>query len=265
MNIIKHEMKANRKSLLLWSIGVVFMVVVGMGKFAGLNGTGESMNELMDEMPKSLQAIMGSTGFDLTTAMGYFGLLFLYLVIMATIHAVILGADIMSKEERDKTVEFLLVKPISRTKVITSKLLAALINLLIFNLVNFVSSIIIVRIYAKGEEVVWDIALLMLAMLILQLIFLVIGAAIAAIYKEAKSATAISTGVLLITFILSIAINMSDKLEVMKYFTPFKYFEAAHILNDGGFDPVNLVISLVLIVVLTAITYHFYQKKDLNL
>ena len=169
MNIVKRELKANRKSLLLWSIGVLFMVGVGMGKYAGMNGTGETMNELMAEMPKSLQAIMGSGGFDLSTAIGYYGLLFLYLVIMATIHAVMLGANIIAKEERDKTAEFLLVKPISREKVITAKLLASLINLLVFNFVTLVSSFIFVRQFSQGQEVLRDIGLLMFGMLIMQL------------------------------------------------------------------------------------------------
>ena len=44
---------------------------------------------------------------------------------MATVHAAMLGADIISKEERDKTAEFLFVKPISRNKIIISKLLGS--------------------------------------------------------------------------------------------------------------------------------------------
>ena len=111
------------------------------------------MNELFAQMPKSMQTIFGIGTFDLSKASGYYGMLFLYLLLMATIHAAMLGADIISKEERDKTSEFLLVKPISRNKIITSKLLAALINIIIFNIITLVSSIIIVGKYSKGEAV----------------------------------------------------------------------------------------------------------------
>lgn len=262
MNIFLREMKSNRTSLILWCIGVLFMVATGMMKFTSLASTGTSLNEFIADMPKSLQAIMGNNSLDLSNAIGYYGVLYLYLVVMAGIHATMLGANIISKEERDKTVEFLLVKPISRSRMITSKLLAAVLNLVIFNMITFVSSIVMVQKYAEGEAVVGDISIMMVGMFILQLIFLVIGTAIAAIYKNAQKAVSVSTGILLITFILSIAINMNNKLEILKYFTPFKYFEASKLMN-GGFESVYIILSLILILASTISTYIFYEKRDL--
>jgi ABC-2 type transport system permease protein len=66
-------------------------------------------------------------------------------------------------------------------------LLAAFVNILIFNLVTFLSSILIVQKYSKGEEVSEDIAILMVGMLILQLLFMVIGTAIASLKKNPKT------------------------------------------------------------------------------
>lgn len=264
MNLFKREMKANLKSLIIWSIGVIFMVASGMGKYASLEGTGQSMNALMAEMPKSLQAIMGTGSLDLSTPLGYYGVLFLYLAVMAAIHAAMLGSNIIAKEERDKTVEFLLVKPISRTRMITSKLLAALVNILIFNAVTFASSVGMVRKYAEGENVTGDITLLMIGMLILQLLFLVIGTSIAAIYKNAKKATSLATGILLFLFILSIAIDLNEKLDGLKFLTPFKYYDAKLVLQEGGFEPLYLTLSALLLLGLTIMTYVFYRKRDMN-
>ena len=66
---------------------------------------------------------------------------------------------LFQKKRRDKTVEFLLVKPISRSQMITSKLLAAFLNIVIFNVITFISSVVMVQKYAEGEEVVGDISL----------------------------------------------------------------------------------------------------------
>lgn len=265
MNLFKREIKANRKSLIIWCIGVVFMVASGMAKFSSLEGTGQSMNALMADMPKSLQAIMGTGSLDLSTPIGYFGVLFLYLAVMAAIHAAMLGSNILAKEERDKTVEFLVVKPLSRTKMITSKLMAALVNILIFNLVTFASSVGMVQKYAEGEDVMGDIMLLMVGMFIIQLIFLVIGTAIAAVLTNAKKATSLATGILLLLFILSVAVDLNDKLEGLKFLTPFKYYDAKLILEEGGFDPLYLVLSFLLLAGLTIVTYVFYRKRDMNL
>lgn len=265
MNLFKRELKANSKSLIIWSIGIIFMVVSGMGKYSSLEGTGQSMNALIDDMPKSLQAIMGTGSLDLSTAIGYFGVLFLYLAVMAAIHAAMLGSNIIAKEERDKTVEFLLVKPISRTRMMTAKLSAALVNIVAFNLVTFVSSLGMVRKYAPGEDVTGSIMMLMIGMFILQLIFLVLGTAIAAIYTNAKKATSLTTGILLFLFILSIAIDLNEKLDKLQFLTPFKYFDAKQVLGEGGFEPLYLVLSFFLLIGLTIMTFVFYRKRDMNL
>ncbi|MBC8062758.1 MAG: ABC transporter permease subunit [Clostridiaceae bacterium] len=263
MNIFIREMKAHRKSLIIWGISIMFMVVAGMAKYTVIS-SGDSMNELMNSMPKGLQAIMGGGAIDLTKASGFYGMLFLYLVLMAAVHAAMLGADIISKEERDKTFEFLMVKPVSRKTIITFKLLAALANLIIFNIINLVFSIMIVNQYAKGESVNGDIAILMMGMFILQLIFFFIGTSIAAVSKNPKTSTSLSTGILLATFILSIIIDLNDKLINLKYLTPFKYYEAKNLMYGGGLKPVFLILSLVIIGVLFLATYRFYEKRDLN-
>jgi ABC-2 type transport system permease protein len=264
MNIYLKELKFHRKSLIFWSIGVFLMVASGMVKYAGLSSSGESLTELFAQMPKSVRTVMGVGDLDVSKASGFYGVLYIYLVLMATIHAVMLGASIISKEERDKTSEFLFVKPVSRTKIITAKLLAALTNIVVINLVTFVSSVIIVGKYNKGGSINGDIAVTMIGLFFLQLVFMVIGSAISAMKRRPKTASSQATGILLITFILSIAIDLKESLENLKYLTPFKYFEAKNMLDGGGVDSVYIAISIILTILLTIVTFVFYKKKDLN-
>jgi ABC-2 type transport system permease protein len=264
MNIFIREMKAHGKSLISWSIGMLFMIISGMGKYTSYVDSGQSINDLIDTMPKTLRAVLGFGDFDVTKASGFYGMLFLYLVIMVTIHASMLGANIIAKEERDKTTEFLMVKPVSRTKVITSKLLAALVNVVVLNLVTLVLSIAIVGKYSRGEEVAGDIQILMVAMFILQLLFLFVGTGIASVSRNPKVSASIATTVLLVTFIISVVIDMSSKLGGLKYITPFKYFTAQNIMYGGGLDTVFVILSFVIIAGMICVTYVFYRKRDLK-
>lgn len=264
MNIFIREMKAHSKSLILWSVGILFMIISGMNKYSYYAESGQSMTDLISKIPESLRAVLGFGNFDVTLASGFYGMLFLYLLVMVTIHASMLGANIISKEERDKTTEFLMVKPVSRSRIITSKLLAALVNVLILNIVTLVLSIIIVDKYSRGEEVTGDILILMIGMLILQVLFLLIGTGIASISKNPKIAASAATTALLVAFILSIVVDMNSKLEGLKYVTPFKYFDAQHVMYGGGLDPVFVILSAVIIAALVCVTYVFYRKRDLN-
>jgi ABC-2 type transport system permease protein len=264
MNVFIRELKAHRKSLVFWSIGVFLMVVSGMAKYSAYSSSGQSINELAASLPKSMRVILGFNSGDLSKVSVYFGMLYLYLLLMATIHAAMLGAAIFAKEERDKTFEFLFAKPVSRTAIITAKLLAVLVNIVIFNLVTFISSVILVGQYNKGESVNGQIAVLMIGMFILQLLFMVIGSAIAAVKKKPKTAASLATGILLITYLLSIIVDLNDHIEPLKYLTPFKYFEAKNIMSGSGLGLVYMVLASSLIIALTAVTYVFYKKRDLN-
>lgn len=265
MNIFLREMKANRKSLIIWCIGMVAMIGAGMGKFAGYVSSGMSIDDIMAIFPKSLLNVMGISGFDLSTAIGFYGVLFLYLILIATSHAVMLGTNIIAKEERDKTTEFLLVKPVSRSNVITSKLLAVILNITILNIVTFIGSLFAVNYFNKGDEILGDIIMLMVGMFILQLIFMSIGSLSATVSKKSKAAVSNATGILLITFMLYMATNMTDKLESLKYLTPFKYFEAESIILGNGIDLFFIILSVVIIGVSLAGTYGFYKRRDLNI
>ena len=264
MNIFIREMKAHRKSIVLWSIGMFFMIVSGMAKYTAYSGSGQSMNEILSKMPKTLKAVLGFGNFDVTKASGFYGLMYLYLLIMVAIHAVMLGSNIIAKEERDKTTEFLMVKPVSRTKIITSKLLAALTNIVILNLVTLVFSLAIVNKYSNGESITGDILILMAGMFILQVIYLFIGTAISAVSKNPKISASIATTVMMVTFIISIVIDLNSSLEGLKYITPFKYFTAQDLMYGGGLKPVFVIISFVIIAVMVFVTYVFYKKRDLK-
>ena len=263
MNVFLQEIKANLKALIIWSIGVGLLIAVSMGKYAGLAASEQSINDLLAQMPQFLKAITGVGTFDLSIATGYYGVLFIYLAMMATIHAAMLGANIIAKEERDKTAEFLFLKPISRYKIISAKLAASFINILVFNLVTLVFSILLVQIFSPGEAVASTISKLMAGMFMLQLIFLFVGSAIAAVSKRPETAPSLATGILLGTFILSIAIDLNNRLDKLKYITPFKYFEAKNLMYEGRVETFYLILSALIIAVLFWATYSFYAKRDL--
>lgn len=266
MTIFFRELKAHRRSLIIWCFGVVAMIGSGMSKYQALSSTGQTMNDLMAKMPKPLQTIFGTGDFDLSTAIGFYGVLFLYLLIMVTIHAVMLGARIISKEETDKTAEFLFTKPISRYQVVTAKLAASIINLLILNAITLVTSIAVVSMNNHGDTTITSpIVSLMIGLFILQLLFLVIGMATAAITNRPKSAGAISTGILLVTFLLSIIMDLNNHLSALRLITPFKYVEAKQVIQGNGLDYGYLSLSLTITGILLYLTYTIYNRGDINI
>jgi ABC-2 type transport system permease protein len=267
MNIYIRELKAHRKSIIIWSIAMILFVIMGMQKFSTLvggNGGSDEMMKLIDSMPSFLKAMWGVSSFDLTKATGYFGVLFSYLVLMSGVHASMLGSSIIYKEERDKTVEFLMVKPVSRKTIVTSKMLASLTNIVIFNLVTFITSIFVLKGFTN-EPIFSIIILSMIAMFFIQIIFLVMGSCAALIMKKPKRAGMITLFILIGAFFLSLIIDMSDKLEILKVLTPFKYFDAKEFFMSKQLSISFIVFTLIISTILMIKSYKQYEKRDLNI
>ena len=263
MNVFFRELKANRKALIIWSVCMFLLVASGMGKYTAYSASGAS-NEIFNKMPYSLKALLGLGSFDVTSMSGYFALLFLYIEITAAIHAVLLGSHIIAKEERDKTTEFLIPKPVSRTTIITSKLLAALVNILILNIVTLVSSIIMVSAYNKGADISGEIGMFMLSMFILQLIFQSLGAALAALIRNPKASGSLAVGILLASFVIAKVTDLTDRVNFLNLLSPFKYFSYNDMVKGNGLNFGIVILSLLLAAAFSVSTYFFYRKRDLN-
>lgn len=263
MNIFFREMKAYRKSLIIWCVVMFILILAGMTKYAGFAKTGELVNEMMETLPDPVKVLFGIGAIDLTEVKAYYSIFFLYFALLGTIHASMLGATIISKEERDKTAEFLLTKPTTRNNIITSKLIAALTNILIFNIATMVFSFMFVGYYNKGEPINKEIVMLMIALFILQLLFMSLGAALGAVSKRTKIATSTVTAILLGTYLLSVYIEMNEKVEFLRYITPFGYFDAKELIFGEGFNIGYVLLSFAIIVGLIGVTYKFYSKRDI--
>jgi len=262
VNIFFREIKANLKSLLIWC-GIMFLlVVIGTSKFAAFAGDSEAL-KILDTMPPAVLDAMSLRAFNLTTVTGFYGVMFIYFGLMAAISAAMWGSDIISKEERDKTVEFSLVLPVSRSKVITAKGLAALVNCIIFVLATWVFSLGMVQTYEPDSTFYSFLALEMQAMFMIALIFLALGLLLGCAMKRYKLSGSTAVGIILVTYFMSIISGMQENLDFMKYFTPFKYFDAGEIFRSGELDGMYLLISAGIIIVCVAVAYWIYRKRDL--
>lgn len=262
MNIFLRELKSSLRSLLIWCFGVMFLVYVGMMKYDGFSKAGESANELFEALPKALKVIMGMNNLDLALISGYYVIFFMYFSLLGAIHASMQGAIVLSKEERDKTADFLMVKPQKRRRVISIKILASLFNLVCLNLVTWLSSLIAIEFYNTGPSINTLVTQLMIALFLLQLVFFSVGFFFGGIFKT-KKATNLSTGVLLGTFLLSVIIDLYHKIDFLKFLTPFKYFDGKAIYENGihiGY----VLLSLLIVSVAIGLTYLLYQKRDLH-
>jgi len=262
MKIFLRELKANFKSLLIYCGISLFFLTVGFAKFSGYADNPELL-EVLNGLPEAMLDAFSMNAFNLTTVEGFFGVMFVFIGLILSIAAVMWGSDIISKEERDKTVEFALTLPVRRSTLIAAKTAVVITNSIILALFTWGITLANTARYNPAPDFYGFVALGMLAIFIMQLIFLAIGIFLGAAIKNHKRAGSIAISILLGTYFLSVIAGLNEDFEVLKYFTPFKYFDPALLLHESRLEPVYLWISLAIFVLSMAGAYLAYSRRDL--
>lgn len=262
MNIFTRELKANLKSLLVWAVIVFLFFTIGMSKFSAYYENPELI-EVLNTMPSALLTAFNMNAFNLTTVTGFFGVMFTYFALVLSIAAAMWGSDIISKEERDKTVEFSLTLPVTRSKLVTAKAAAAVVNCIALLLITWGVTLVNVRQYHPDEEFYNFLSLSMLALFIMQMIFLAVGIFLGCAMRQHKRSSSMAVSILLGTYFISVITGLDPDLEFLKYFSPFKYFDPALMLHDAKIELVFVGLSAGIIVVALAGAYLSYSRRDL--
>jgi len=239
---------------------IIFLV---MSIFSGFAESAEMLNEALTNFPKELLMAFGLDKIDLSSVLGFYSLAFLFCQVCLAIQAANYGFSLVSVEERDMTADFLLAKPVSRTKILTSKFLAALTGLTITNLVVWISSFAFIQLYRDGRPYDPKTLLLLLGtILAFQLFFLTVGLLVSLIVRRVRSVTPYSMALAFGMYVLSAFGGMlgEDKLDII---TPFKHFEPNYIVSNAAYDPLQLV-SVVVIILSIAGSYVLYLRRDIH-
>ncbi len=263
MNLFLWEMKSNLKGLLIWCASIVFLIASAMAEFSAYYNNPD-MTKILEAMPKEFLDAFNMNAGNLTTVSGYYTVIIMYFFIILGIHAAILGNQIISKEERDKTAEFLLTLPISREKVIAIKLAAAALNVLLLLLVTNVAFLIAALNYEVTTGLIQFVLRADVALFLVQLIFLSIGMLMAACLKRHKLSGRLSIVIVFVAYILSILMGITDKLDRFKFLTPYKYFDLMKLSQGENVSGVYLYFAIAIILTAIALTFYLYRRRDLR-
>jgi len=237
MNIFFRELKSNLRSLLIWGSIVILFVVIGFSKFSAYEGNPELV-AILDELPPAMLSAFNFDAFNLTTITGFLGVMFTYFGLVLSIAAAMWGSDIITKEERDKTVEFSLTLPVTRSRVVTAKIFAALVNCIALLLITWGAAIVGAMQYQPDSEFY-------------------------NFLKQYKRASSAAVAVLLGTYFMSIISGLNENLEFLKFFSPFKYFNPATLLHESTIDLTFILLSAGIVAVLIVGAYVSYSRRDL--
>lgn len=261
MTIVKHELKQGRNSFLIWTASIGFLIAVCVFLFPEMKEQMEGVSDIFSSMG-SFTAAFGMDRLSFGTLMGFYSIeCGNILGLGGALYASFCAVSILSREEKDKTAEFMLAHPVSRTRVVTEKLLAVLLQITLMNLLIY--ALAIGSVTAIGEQIPWkELNLLHIAFYLMQLELTGICFGISSFLR--RGTIGIGLGIATMMYFLNIIANVTETVDFLKYITPFGYCEGADILTNGRLDTGMIGIGMLLGIIGIATAYLIYSKKDIH-
>lgn len=263
MNILLHELKAYRKSTIIWTISLIMVVALFMSFYPSFTKDTEEFRKLLEGYPAALREAFGINLDNFFSILGFYCYGLSFVTLCGAIQAMNLGTSIVSKEVREKTADFLLTKPVTRTTVLTNKLLAALISIILTNIVYLAAATLLAYQVATEDFNVSIFILLSLTVLFVQLIFLALGIIISVIVQRIKSVLTVSLATVFAFYFLGMFSSTSGE-EAKRYLSPFKYFDTAYIIEKSSYEASFLIIGGIVMILAVGASYFIYAKKDIH-
>ena len=262
--MIKREMKVNFKSFAIWLaiLIVMFLVVYLVYPYMVTDDTMKNMDELMKVFPEEILKAFNMDMSSIETAYGWLKTEgFMFVLLIVGFYSSILGGNILLKEENDKTIEYLGLLPIKRSKIVTNKIIVSIIYIvsivLILGLFNYVALTL------SGDFEQKQFILLSITPIFIGLPLFAINMFISTFMHKSKKVIGISLGMVFIFYLFNVLSELSSNIEFMKYFSVYTLADIRNVIANVEINFINVIISLMLTIIFLLGTYIRYNKKEL--
>lgn len=265
MTIFWRELRRNLKPFLIWALLLIALNGITMAFYPTVAKESKQFTDILEQMPKGFRAAFNLDQLNLADILGYFGTrAYMLITLFGSVYVMLLAAGIIGKEEGDRTIEFLLAKPVTRNTVVTAKAFCALVYVLLFNLVFSSANYLFFEMVKQGSYNKGTLLLLSAGPLLLHLTFAAAGLFLSAFLVKGKAVFPITLGIILGAYFANILASLTKSLANLKYITPFHFVDAGNIITNRRIDNVYLGIMALVIVLFVGLTYWVYNRKDIT-
>ncbi len=261
MTVVKHEIRQSRMSFLIWTGALGFLLAVCIFLFPEMKGEMEGINRVFSSMGV-FTAAFGMDRLNFGSLTGYYAVECVNVLgLGGAFFAALYAAGMLSKEERDRTAEFLLSHPVTRTRIVSEKLAAVLLRITEMNLIVLLLSV--GSIAAIGEAIPWKELLLMHAACFLMQLELACVCFGLSSWMHRGSAGA-GLGIAVMMYFLSLTANITKSAAFLKYITPFSYCSGADIVSSGSLDGKLIAAGAALGAAGILTAFLVYTRRDIH-
>ena len=264
-NLLLFELRRNALSLILWTVAITLLIVLTMSVYSTFVENQSKVFGMMKLVPKGALQFKGISNVnDLLSILGFYAVNnVIYMMVLGSIFAVVLGSNILLKEEYGKTADFLLTRPVTRSEVYLTKGTVVLLCVFILNLVTSLAGFICLEIFRNGPFRLEAFLILSLYTLLLNLLFGASGLFLSTLIRKPKPITTFSIGLVLIMYFIYTLSKITESVSKLGYLSPFKYVNMEVIHQNYRLEWWRIAYFTGLSLVLIVISFYLYKRKDI--
>lgn len=254
------DLKTNKKFIFGWSLGIFSVMFLYMILFPSVQDMAQIK---MQAMPEELMQFMGMQDFsDMGNFVTYFATIYNMVLIAISIFAVTFGANLIAKEEKNKTIEFTYSLQVSKIQIYLSKFFTAYIAVMLVVCSAVVATLMCGFINGGQTFVLMDVIAVVKLTSITPFIYLAVGTMIAGITAKISGA-ALGSMIVMLTYVLGfLSTIVSESLSWLKYFSPFELFSSNSELIFDTQSIINMLAYCFVMAIFVAIGAMIYNKRD---
>jgi ABC-2 type transport system permease protein len=260
--IARRELRAQRNATLGWLIPLSLLMMMYASLQPQVAGDNGLLAAKLAVLPDGLKQAFNLTTTDFNRPVGYLSTNFLIVTLGASLFAGLLGANVVAREDAQRTAEAVLTLPVRRWQVLGGKLLAALTWLLVFFfVVGAAAGGSLARVATQPVEGGLIMSMFMGAFLLG--VFFVAAGMLLATLAQARVAPSMTMGLVLGTYFLGVIAKVSPKAEGAGALSPYRLVEPADIVQANGLEAHAALLPLVALVLLV-VAFAWFSKKDIH-
>lgn len=260
--ITKWTLWQRRWSMFWWCVGVVGLIVLTLALYPTIHHQAAQLNKSFSGLSNSTLALFGGT--DFFSPVGYLNSQLIYLMIplLLSILGIGLGSSLIGREESEGTIEALLARPISRTKLLVTKALAGTINIFVVTFVGSAVTILLAETVNMGIPA-GNIAEACFACFMLVLTFSAVAFLLAATGRGRAAALGIAVVYALGGYIIGSLAMTVHWLKGPSLIFPYHYYRSADILR-GTFDLSSIIFFAAFILGCVLLAWFSFRRRDIG-
>lgn len=261
-SIFKWTLWQRRWSVFWWSLGIVGLVVVTLAFYPTIHNQATQLDKSFGSLSSNTLALFGGT--DFFSPVGYLNsqLLYLMLPLLLIILGVGLGSSLIGREESNGTIQLLLARGVSRSRLLFAKAIA---GACIVFLATFVGSVVLVCL-AKAVNIgvpSIDIVAACFTCYLLVLTFSAASFLLTATGRGRPAALGITVVYTLGGYIIGSLASTVHWLRGPSRIFPYHYYYSADILR-GTFRWSSILFFVIFIAACVLLSWISFRRRDLG-